>query len=282
MSNQQKKQKAKWPVLFLISCIFSMANLMAQNEMFNKQDFFNRLNNSYYKLSDTGLKNMTISVTSLKMDRFSEEVWPNTKVFPIQLTWLNPNRIFISQVGVPKISEDQYKNYQEIVDGLKMQLTGILLDLQRFYFNGVVESIPDDYVLQTNEEAVQVSFSSKDNVGVTKVKYLFGYNGKNLLLQIYYPSQNKQLNIYPEFKTVKNKWFCTGWSVQTYQNNEIISGFNVTLKNRYVNEVWVPGEIIIKVQQAEKQGQTFYDVIKLENFLFDQPVEVDPVPTKEH
>ena len=277
-----KKNTTRLYALFLIMFLLSVTNLSAQNETFNEQDFFNQLNGSYYKLSDTKVKNFTASVTSMKMEMFAKEMWANAEVFPIQLIWLNPDRIFLSQLGVPKISEEKYKEYQEIVNGLKMQLTGILLDLQRFYLSGIFESIPADYTLQTNEEAVQVSFSSKDNVGVTKVKYLFGYNGKNLLLQIYYPSQQKQLNIYPEFKTVKNKWLCTGWSVQTYQNNEIVSGFNVALENRYINEAWVPGEITIKVQQSKKQGQTFYDAIILKNYMFDQSLEASPATTKDH
>ena len=181
MFNLFRKRIPRLKTIFLVSYFFSTISLSAQNEIFNEQDFFNSLNNSYYKLSDTGLKNLTASVTSMKMEMFSEKEWANTEIFPIQLIWLKPDRIFLSQQGVPEISGEKYKEYQEIVNGLKMQLTGILLDLQRFYLSGIYESIPPEYVLKTSEDAVQVSFSSKDNVGVTKVKYLFGYNGKRRL-----------------------------------------------------------------------------------------------------
>lgn len=260
--------------------LFSLSSILfAQEKEFNEQDFFNRIKTSYYNLSDTGTKNFVALATSKKMELFAKEAWDNSEVFPLQLIWFNPDKLYLAQQGVPKIAQDKYQEYQEILDGLKMQLRGILPDLQRFYLGGFYDSINPDYTLQHNEEAVQITFTTNDPSGETKVKYLFGYNALNLLIQIDYPQQNKQIVIYPKFKTVKTKWLCTGWSVQTYVDSKIQNGFNLTLKNRLINEAWVPVDILIEVQKSESKDQTFYDEIRLRNFLFNQSIEFNN-PTK--
>jgi len=201
-------------------------------------------------------------------------MWKNQEIFPLQLIWFNPDDVYLSQLGVPKIESAKYKEYQEILDGLKLQLRGILLDLQRFYLNGLYKNITGDYKIQNNEEAVQITMQSETDKIVTKVKYLFGYNGLCLLNEISYPDQNKVIVIYPKFKTVKNKWLCQGWKVQTYFNGEVESGFDLELTNSFVDNKWVPSKIKIEVQKAEIKGTTFYDEIIIKNYLFDQPLEL--------
>lgn len=258
------------------------SNLLAQEKEFNEQDFFNRIKTSYYNLSATGTQNFIALVTSKKMELFAQEEWNNSEIFPLQLIWFNPDKLYLAQQGVPQIAQDKYKEYQEILNGLKMQLRGILPDLQRFYMGGFYDSISPDYMLEHNEEAVQITFSTEDPSGSAKIKYLFGYNALNLLIQIEYPQQNKQIIIYPEFKTVKTKWLCTGWSVQTYIENTIQSGFNLTLQNRLVNEAWVPTDILIEVQKSDSLSQIFYDEIRLRNFLFNQSIEFTNQPKTTH
>ncbi len=267
----------------LVILVFSLNNfLFAQDRKFDEQEFFSRIKTSYYNLTDTGTKNFIALVTSKKMELFAKEAWNNSEIFPLQLIWFNPDKLYLSQQGVPQIAPDKYKEYQEILNGLKMQLRGILPDLQRFYIGGFFDSINPDYTLKHNEEAVQITFSTNEPRGKTKVKYLFGYNALNILIQIDYPEQNKQIVIYPKFKTVKTKWLCTGWSVQTYIDNIVQSGYNLTLKNRLINEAWVPVDILIEVQRAETKGQKYYDEILLRNFLFNQSIEFSNQPKTNH
>jgi len=245
-----------------------------QKSDFNEKDFFNSLNSSYYTLSDQKIQNFAAFVTSLKFQVFADSMWKNQEIFPLQLIWFNPDDVYLSQLGVPKIESDKYKEYQEILDGLKLQLRGILLDLQRFYLNGLYKTISGDYKIQNNEEAVQITIRSETNNIVTKVKYLFGYNGLCLLNEISYPNQKKVIVIYPRFKTVKNKWLCQGWRVQTFVNGSVESGFELELTNSFIYNKWVPSNIKIEVQKAEKKGTTFYDEISIKNYLFDQPLEL--------
>lgn len=262
--------------LFLVFAIPVIA--IAQGELFNEQDFFNSIKSSYYNLSQTRLKNMSALVTSTKLETFAKETWNNSEIYPLQLIWFNPDKIYLSESGVPKLDEKQKAEYRELLDGLKLQVKGVLMDLQRFYLVGIFESIQPDYVLSKNEEAVQINFEVHNATSPTRVKYLFGYNGLNILIQIEYPSEQKQTVIYPQFKTVKNKWLCTGWSVQNFVLGEVNSGFTLKINNRLVEDIWVPGELLIEVQKADTKGQTYYDAIVLRNFLFDQPLKLNDTP----
>ncbi len=261
--------------LFSLLLLLGMAGAQTTQAEFNEQDFFNNLKSSYYNLSDTPVKNFVTLVTSMKMELFSSKEWGTSEIFPLQLIWFNPDKVYISQRGVPQISKDKLKDYQELITGLKTQIRGILADLTRFYLVGLYESIHPDYILKHNEEAVQINFSSQEAGVITKVKYLLGYNGLLILIQVDYPIQQKQIVIYPKFKTVKNKWLCTGWNVQTYDKNEVTSGYDLKIKNRYINNVWVPAEIDLAVQKAEVKDKTFYDEIKFRNYLFNQPLQLN-------
>ena len=262
--------------------LFIFSSVHAQKVTFNEQEFFNRLRDSYYTLSATNKKNFVALVTSLKMESLAEELWQKKEIFPLQLIWFNPNKIYISQKGVPQIPRGKYKEYQEVVNGLKMQLKGILLDLQRFYLIGLYGSISGDYTLQHNEEAVQITQVQKSADVEIKSKYLFGLNGLCLFNEIAYPAEQKVITIEPHFKTVKSKWLCTGWKVQTVINGEINSGFNLIIDNVFVDNVWVPGQITIEVQKADAKGKTFFDRIKLKNYLFNQAIQLVGQPNANH
>ena len=256
-----------------------IASLQAQQVKFNEKEFFENLSKSYYSLSDIGVHNFIAMVSSLKMQKFAEELWKGEEIFPLQLIWFNPDGVYLSQRGVPSLKEGKYKEYQDLLSGLKVQLKGLLVDLQRFYFGGIYKSIPGDYILQYNEDAVQITVSTnKDNL-LTKIKYLFGYNGLCLLNEISYPQQGKVIVIYPKFKIVKNKWLCQGWTVQTYLKGEVVSGIDLELQNSFVDNKWVPSLIRLQVQKSEAKGKTFYDEIYLRNYLFDRSIQLKGAKT---
>ena len=259
-------------VYFFLLSLFSI--VFSQEDAFNEQEFFKSIKDSYYTLKGTESQNFTALVTSLKMEKFSEVNWENKEVFPLQLIWFAPDKLYLSQQGVPTIKDNKYKEYQEIVDGLKQQMRGILVDLQRFYIVGLFESISNNYSLEHDNEVVWISYNSGSIEIEVPVKITMGKNGLCLKIEISYPAENKQIVIYPSFKTVKTKWLCDGWSVQTIINGEVESGFILELVNDLVGNIWVPTQINIGVQKSDDPGNTYYDLIKLKNFLFNQSIEL--------
>ncbi|MBN2425650.1 MAG: hypothetical protein JXR46_15440 [Calditrichaceae bacterium] len=247
---------------------------VAQEANFNEQSFFQSLKDSYYTLKSTELKNFTVLVTNSKIEIFAEENWNNKEIFPLQVIWFNPDKIYISQLGVPALDSLKQAEFDELIEGLTKQVRGIMIDLQRFYFMGVYESIPEDYILKYDEEKVQITNNVGTGKDLTKVKQLLGHNGLLIQIEISYPAQNKRVYLFPVFKIVKTKWLCEGWKFQTYINNEVQNGFDLQIKNLFSQNVWVPVEISLQVQTAEEKGVTFYDIIKLKNYLFNQPIEL--------
>lgn len=258
--------------IFII--ILFIIPISAQETPFDEQAFFKNIKESYYTLNDTELKNFTTLVTSLKMEKFAEEQWKNKEVFPLQLIWFKPDRLYLSQQGVPTIPQDKYKEYQEIVDGLKQQMKGILVDLQRFYITGIYETISDKYTIKLDKDVVLISYNAGNEENQIPVNYIMGINGLCLKIDISYPKEKKQILIYPSFKTIKTKWLCDGWSVQTVINGEVESGFILELVNSQVENVWVPIQINLGVQKSDERGNTYYDIIKMRNYLFNQSIEL--------
>lgn len=268
-------------ILYLIIIFnFAAATVNAQQAPFDEKKFFQNLSTSYYSLSDAGVHNFIAMVTSLKMQKFAEEMWKGQEIFPLQLIWFNPDALYLSQRGVPRIEKGKYKEYQDLLAGLKIQIKGILVDLQRFSFGGLYKSIPGDYTLKHSKDAVQLTITSTKGNILTKIKYLFGYNGLCLLNEIAYPQQNKVIVIYPKFKIVKSKWLCQGWTVQTYLNEKVESGIELKLTNSFVNDKWVPSLIQLQVQKSAAEGKTFYDEIIIKNYLFDQSIQLQGQKTK--
>jgi hypothetical protein len=248
--------------------------LLAQSNTFDEKQFFIDLKNSYYNLNDTNIKNFSALVTSLKMERFSKENWNNAEIFPLQLIWFKPDNIYLAQQGTPTIPENKFDEYQELVDGIKQQVKGILVDFQRFYITGIFESINSNYSIKNDQEFVWISFDVGTEQNKIPVMYTMGRNGLCLKIEIEYMSENKKITIYPSFKIVKTKWLCDGWTVQTLINDEPVSGFILEINYSEYQSIWIPMQIIINVQKADEPETRYYDAIKFRNYMFDQPMEL--------
>ncbi len=249
--------------------------LKAQQKTFDEAVFLQNLKTSYFLLSNTQLNNFIASVSSAKMDAFTKANWDTVKFAPLQVIWRKPNDIFLTELKAPfSMNKEQKKNYREIVDALKVQVKGILLDLQRFYLNGLLdEALMNNYVLRHNDEAVQMTFKNFDQNG-TVVKYLMGLNGLCIFIDIEYPLQEKQMVIYPEFKLVETKWLCQGWTVQTMIGGQVKSGFKLTIDYQKAQNIWLPVSFYLEVQKAEVKDKIFYDEIRFFNYRLNQNITI--------
>ncbi|MEJ2053947.1 MAG: hypothetical protein P8X42_08515 [Calditrichaceae bacterium] len=257
-----------------IFLFFTINILIAQINSFDEKAFFTEMKNSYYTLNSTGLHNFSALVTSLKMQKFAKEQWDNEEIFPLQLIWFKPDKIYLSQQGIPTIKEGKYKEYQDLISGIKLQIRGILENLQRFYFTGIFESIPNDYSLNLKDNFVLITAEADTQQSNVKTVYTMGRNGLCLKIEIDYPADNQKIIITPSFKINKTKWLCNGWTVQTLINEEITNGYVLQIKYGEYQSIWLPTEIIISVQKADEPGNTFYDMIIFRNYLFNQNIKL--------
>lgn len=254
-------------VLILVTSLYS------QETPFEEQAFFKKIDQSYYSLGATKTKNFTVLLTNLRTEAFAKENWKNSEIFPLQLIWFASDKVFIAEQGVPSLNDSTKKIFVSLVSDLKKQVTGVLYDLKRFYFNGIDKSISQDYLLRKSADSVEVKFTSVYKGDSTNFTYYFGENGLCLKIVAESPAKNTKVETYPHFKIVKTKWLVTGWDVQMSSNNKIETGFIIDIKSKMYNEIWVPSEMLITVQQSKTPGATYTDVIKFRNFLLNQPLQ---------
>jgi hypothetical protein len=260
--------------LHVLAVLLLFSFSAAQDFHLDEKQFFTDLENSYFSMSGTELQNFTCLVTNSSMEDFAEKKWENDEIFPLQFIWIRPDRIFLSQQGVPALNDSLQKEFESLFSDLKQQVKAILLDLQRFYINGIYSSISQDYILVKKKQVIDILFDVTQDSLNTQFKYTFGMNGLCLKIETGYPQINRTIITYPKFRVVKTKWLCTGWEVQIIDNGEVSSGFAVTLKNQFVDPVWVPVQVDLQVQKKEEAGKRYADILKFKNYLFNQSLQL--------
>ena len=255
-------------VIFFLFLLDS--NVFCQTNIFDEQTFFENIQSSYYSLESTKTKNISVLLTNVTTETFAGKVWNNPEIFPLQLIWLSPDRLFISQQGVPSLSDSLKVVYSNLVNNLKSQITDILFDLKRFYFSDIYNSISENYLLNHKEDVVQIKFSSILQTDTTFYEYYFGLNGLCLKIISYTPSKNLKIETIPHFKISKTRWIISGWEVQMYTKDVIQTGYSIDINYKDKKNIWILSEIILSVQRKNTVGKTFNEVLKFRNFLFDQ------------
>jgi len=263
-------------IVLIAVVFFNICQVLAQTDSVNSFDekkFFENLKTSYYSLQATDTKNITVLLTNISTEEFAMREWKNPEIFPLQLMWLSPDRLFLSQQGAPTLSDSSQKVYTDLVNSLKSQITDILFDLKRFYFSDIYNFISEDYEVINKKDVVKVTFNSVVNTDTTYFQYFFGLNGLCLKILSFTPSQNLTVEVNPSFKTSKTKWIIAGWEVKMHRNNEISTGYFAELKFKEKENIWFPSEIILTVQRKTELGKTFNEVLKFRNLLLNQSLQ---------
>ena len=73
---------------------------------------------------------------------------------------------------------------------------------------------------------------------------------------------------------VENKWICKYWQVQIYQNNQIDSGFEVSLKSRKVQNYWVPQRLVMQLQKKGMENTLFVRDYKFRNIVINKDLQI--------
>ena len=125
---------------------------LSQTFQLDEKEFFENIQSSYYSLNNSGINNFTCLVSNSTLEDFAKNNWDNPEVFPLQFIWIKPDRVFLSQQGVPALNDTSQEVFNSKLSDLKQQVKAVLLDLQRFYFTGIYSSISDDYILPRMDE----------------------------------------------------------------------------------------------------------------------------------
>ncbi len=248
--------------------------IQAQSGPFDEKKFFETLQTSYYNLKDTDLKNFLVLVQNQASQDMAMRYWKNKDIFPLQLIWLNPDHVFLSEQGVPALPDTVARQYNAIVDDLKRQVSGLLFDLKRFYLAGIFETISNNYQIDVKDRFVRVSYDLINQSDTTRNVYYFGLNGLLLKTETFSPDGRRKVTTKPYFKIIKTKWICTGWEAQMWLDENIESGFIITLDMQEYQNIWIPYNIDIVVQQSRFKGATFTDRLLFRNYIYDQSLQM--------
>ncbi len=246
----------------------------AQKASFDEKNFFETIQTSYYNLKDTELKNYLVLVQNQTTRSMAQQYWKNPDIFPLQLIWINPNHVFLSEQGIPALPDSVARKYNAIVNDLKRQVSGLLFDLKRFYLTGIFETISNDYRIDVKDRFVRVSYNLISQTDTTRNVYYFGLNGLLLKTETLSPDGHRKVTTSPVFKIIKTKWICTGWKTQIWQDDTVESGFVITLDMREYQNIWIPYNIDIVVQQSRFKGATFTDRLLFRNYIYNQSLQM--------
>jgi hypothetical protein len=266
----------------IIIIIFSALRAEAQLPNFDERDFFKTVRESYYNLSDENINNFTALVTNSEIEQFAQDEWGNAEVFPLQVIWFSPDRLFLSRQGVPSLPKEKYDKCQQKISDLNIQLKRIMPNLQRFIYKGVYNSLRNDYeISMTNkEQTVIIKYIRGSGTLQTVEKFYFTLNGLCRKIDITNSDNMKQITTFPIFRAVKTKWLCTGWKIKIRESNKDSSEYTISLRNKIVNDLWVPADIKINNSTTNNKEELFSSMIKIRNYLFNQSIEYIGKPRK--
>jgi hypothetical protein len=237
---------------------------------------------SYYSLSEERVTNFTALVTNSSIEKFAEDAWNNPEIFPLQMIWFSPNRLFLSRQGVPSLPEEDNKEFEQKIIELNQQLKKVIPNLLRFIYKGIYNSLSEDYLLQTDDSSSTVIIKYIQGAGSLEIitRYYFSFNGLCTKIETNGSSDKKDIIIYPIFRTVKTKWLCSGWKIKTIGNREDTTEYTVSLRNKIINDLWAPTDIQIDLKKPGESSEVFLQKIKIRNYLFNQPIEFINKPKK--
>ncbi len=248
--------------------------VQAQTSNFDEKKFFETIQSSYYNLKNTELKNFLVLVQNQSTQNIARQYWQNPDVFPLQLIWLNPDHVFLSEQGVPALPDTVSSQYGALVSDLKRQVSGLLFDLKRFYLTGIFETISNNYRIDVLDKLVRVAYNEVNGPDTTLNVYYFGFNGLLLKSDSFSPDGRRKVTTRPKFKIVKTKWLCVGWEAQMWLDDKVESGFIIGLDMQEYQNIWIPYNIDIVVQQARFKGATFTDRLFFRNYIYNQSLQM--------
>ena len=270
---KEKISHMKKTVFLYVSLLNFCCLLYGQTNAFDEKSFFENMKASYYSLQSTPAQNISVLLTNHSIESFAKQEWKNPEIFPLQLIWLSPDRLFLSQLGVPSLTDSSKVIYTTEVNNLKSQFMDILFDLKRFYFSDIYTNISKNYKVVNKKDVVMVTFNTITNSDTIRFEYFFGLNGLCLKINSYSPSKNLKVETIPHFNTSKTKWIIGSWEVKMYTENEINTGYFVDINFKEKESILIPSEITLSVQRKTDIGKTFNEILKFRNFLFDQSLQ---------
>ena len=257
------KELIKTPVIIsiilVLICLFLNSFATADDWI----EFKDQSEKQYYFLLNTDLQNFSCLFSSFNYINFIKTSYAEADsqyYYPLKFVWTKNNLYYILQ-PYPEVKENkERKDLLQEVQLTKKLFEGFYLDWNNFLLKSPFNNIPDSVKVEFIGDTVQVDYVIEDtNNEDLIVQKLFSRSGR--LIKYSVNKGVELINIYPTYTSVKDKWLCTGWETQSYQNGKIIDGIACQLELKKVESEWLPTRADFIVQTVDKPEEKFVSII---------------------
>jgi hypothetical protein len=222
----------------------------------------------------TGLDNYSSWVTSNIFIEASKEV-SEEELYPLEIIWKNPHLMYYIKRPLPQVNDEEKQNeIQQHQMDMIQELQGLLVDWQRFLAGNILDDLPETYLVTTINDTVLVEYEKFESGKNVKVKMIFGLNGLCIKIITDYVHKNEVIYIYPTYILVEDKWICNKWTVQIHQNDQVASGFLVSMKSRKLEDYWIPQRLTLQLQKRGIDNTWFIRDYKFRNVVLNKDLKV--------
>jgi len=255
-------------LLFLI-----ILNQLSRSQV-NEIEFLQTVNSLYYSLESSDLQNFSAWISSDYFRENLKDVMPNEE-YPLEIIWTNPNRIFFIKRPLPVISDSVKSDMAQTLQlEMQQELKGLLIDWQRFYGGNLLAGLPAQYKLTTRSDTVLLEYETLEQGEKIQACLYFGQNGLWLKLLLKYIESPQEINIYPVFNYIENKWLCSGWQVQMLEKSEVQSGFIVQIISHKIDKYWLPKRLNMQLQTKDKKDLIYHREYNFYNVMTNRSIKV--------
>ena len=250
---------------------------MITNALFsqiNESEFIYKVKTNYHSLKNTDLDNFSSWVTSNVILESAKDISKEV-IFPLEIIWKNPDLLYYIKRPLPNTGDpEKQKEFQQQQMDMIRELQGILIDWQRFFAGNILDELPDTYLMKEKEDTVFVEYELYDSGKNVINQLVFGKNGLCLKIVTNYVHLNKVIYVYPGYTMVENKWICNYWRVQIYINDQVESGFEISLTSRKVKDYWIPERLIMQLQKTGIENSVFVRDYTFRNVVLNKDLQI--------
>jgi hypothetical protein len=245
------------------------------NPQINESEFLYRVKTSYYSLQASGIKNYSSWITSDYFKENSKKNFTGNDVYPLELIWISPDKLFFIKRSLPEIKDTtDYNSVNQLILDLLQEIKGIYVDWQRFIGTNLLFNLPKDYLFSSINDTIKLEFQITEKQDVMNITIFFGKNGLCFKIISENLNTNETLYTYPKFDYLDNKWLCSQWQVQIQFNNEITGGFLVRMISEKIEEYYLPVKIVLLVQSKEKKDKIFKRTYNFRNIMVNRDLQI--------
>ncbi len=234
----------------------------------------------YHSMAQGDVKNFTCKISSSIYINFIKQHADSSFYYPLKFIWTSEGNGYYVLQPLPELSDSLRREALTRAQALKNLWSGIVYDMQKFVIRSPLTSLPENATAKFGQDTVGIFFSFQDKARHISSKETFTRGGQLGRVTWIYDTQ-KVIN-YPHYKELGDKWLCTGWDSQVYDNNQITSGIGVRVIYSKADDRIVPEQFNIVVQAREKENNipiTSSYTLFVKEFVFNDNLQFVSAPT---